>query len=242
MKLLRVDGRLDEEVLRGRRVDQRLHPAGAGRRGAGDREDRSLDPLRRRQPLHRRALLGQPSRARGRQRAAPRQRQHPRQRKLHLRHRHLPRSPQRLSVPDQPARRAARHDGHRRSAELGVERHLGGQDRTLRARLDDGGGDSVQDAALPRQRRAGVGHQPAPAGEVEERDLVPVAGAGGARLRRRQPDGVGGDAGRPRDAGAVEERRAEAVRGLVADDRPIGGGAVQAIRPGATPASTSGTA
>ena len=35
--------------LRGRRVDQRLHPAGAGRRGAGDREDRSLDPLRRRQ-------------------------------------------------------------------------------------------------------------------------------------------------------------------------------------------------
>ena len=51
------------------------------------------------------------------------------------------------------------------------------QDRPLRAGLDGGGGDSVQDAALPRQRPADLGHQPAPAGEVEERVLVPVAGA-----------------------------------------------------------------
>ena len=64
-----------------------------------------------------------------------------------------------------------------------------------------------------------MGHQPAAAGEVEERDLVPVAGARGARHRRRQPDGVGGDAGRARDAGAVEEHRAEAVRRVVGDDR-----------------------
>ena len=44
-------------------------------------------------------------------------------------------------------------------------------------------------------------------------------GARGARHRRRQPHGVGGHAGRHRDAGAVEEPRAEAVRGVVADDR-----------------------
>ena len=56
--------------------------------------------------------------------------------------------------------------------------------------------------------------------------LVSVAGAGGARRRRRQPDGIGRHARRPRDAGAVEEPRAEAVRGVVGDDRSDGGGAV----------------
>ena len=227
--------------LRVGRADQRFHPAGAARRRAGDREDRRLDPVRRHQPVHRGALLGQPSRARSRQRAAARQRQHPRQRELHLRHRHAARSPQRLPLPDQPARRAARHDGHRRSAELGVERHLVREDRPLRARLDDGGGDSVQVAALSRQRRAGVGHQPAAAGEVEERDLVPLAGARGARRRRRQPHGVGGDAGRPRDAGAVEEHRAEAVRRVVADDRSERRRCRSTTTRKATPASTSST-
>ena len=167
--------------------------------------------------VHRHAVLGQPARAGDRQRAAPRQRQHPRQRERDLRHRHLPRPAQRLPVPDQPARRAARHDGDRRPAELGVERHLVREDRPLRAGLDDGGGDPVQDAALPRQRPADLGHQPPPAGEVEERVLLPLAGTGRARHRRREPDGVGGHAHRGRDAGRVEEPRAEAVRGLVGD-------------------------
>ena len=144
--------------LHPRRAVHRLHPAGAARGRAGHREDRGLDLLRRRQPLRRGALLGQPSRARGGQRAAPRQRQHPRQREHHLRHRHLPRSPQRLLLPDQPARRAARHDGDRRPAELGLERHLVRAHRALRARLDGRGLDSVQDAALPRQRPADLGH------------------------------------------------------------------------------------
>ncbi len=111
----------------------------------------------------------------------------------------------------------------------------------LRAGLDDGGRDSLQDAPLSRQRPADLGHQPAPAGEVEERVLVPVAGAGGARHRRRQPDGLGGDDGRPRDAGRVEEPRAEALRGGVGDDGagPHAGFDDDA-RP--TPASTSSTA
>ncbi len=203
--------------LRPGRVDHRLHPAGTAGGPARHREDRSLDPVRRVHLVHRHAVLGQPARAGDRQRAAPRQRQHPRQRERDLRHRHLPRPAQRLPVPDQPARRAARHDGDRRPAELGVERHLVRADRPLRAGLDDGGGDPVQDAALPRQRPADLGHQPPPAGEVEERVLLPLAGACRARHRRREPDGVGGHAHRGRDAGRVEEPRAEAVRGLVGD-------------------------
>ena len=201
-------------------ADLRLHPAGAAGGPARHREDRGVDPVRRHEHLHLGADVGQPSRARDRQRAAPRQRQHPRQRELHVRDRHVPRQAERLHVPDQPARGAARHDDHRRPAELGLERHLVRQDRPLRAGLDDGGGDPVQVAALSRQRRADLGHQPAAAGEVEERVLVPVAGAGGARHHRRQPDGVGGDGDRHRDAVGVEEPGAEALRGVVRHDQP----------------------
>ena len=43
--------------------------------------------------------------------------------------RHASRSPQRLLLPDQPARRVARHDRHRRPAELGLERDLARADR-----------------------------------------------------------------------------------------------------------------
>ena len=66
------------------------------------------------QPLRRRALLGQPARSRSGHRAAPRQQQHHPERELHGRVRHVPRSSQRLLLPDQPARRAARSDDHGR--------------------------------------------------------------------------------------------------------------------------------
>ena len=218
-----------------------LHPAGTAGGPARHREDRGVDPVRRRQHLHLGADVGQPSRARDRQRAAPRQRQHPGQRELHVRDRHVPRQAERLHVPDQPARGAARHDDHRRSAELRLERHLVRQDRPLRAGLDDGGGDPVQVAALSRQRRADVGHQPAPPGEVEERVLVPVARARRARHGRRQPDGIGGDGDRHRDAVGIEEPGAEALRGVVRDHATGPARSRSTIVSTPTPGSTSST-
>ena len=153
----------------------------------------------------------------------------------------LSRSPQRLRLPDQRARRAARHGGHRRPAEPGVERHLARQDGALRERLDDGSGDPVQVAALSRQRPADVGHQPAAAREVEERVFVPVAGARRARHRRHQPHGLGGHRRRSRDARAIEEPGIEAVRGRLIDHRSHRRVAVRQPRRRPTRDSTSST-
>ena len=104
-----------------------------------------------------------------------------------------------------------------------------------------GGGDPLQVAALSRQRCTDVGHQPAAAGEVEERVLVSVARAGGARHDGRQPHGLGGDGDRHRDAVGVEEPGAEALRGVVRDDQPDRLAARSTIGWTPTPGSTSST-
>ena len=154
----------------------------------------------------------------------------------------LARSPQRLSLPDQPARRAARHDGHRRPAELGWN----GIWYVKTGRFEHGW---TVEVAIPfktlRYRGNGaadLGHQPAPAGEVEERVLVSLARAGGARHRRREPHGArrrrwSGSRRRPQSKNL--ELKPYAVG--VADHRSHRRRRRSTTIPTATPASTSST-
>ena len=159
-----------------------------------------------------------------------------------VRHRHVPRPAQRLPVPDQPARRAARHDGHRRPAELGVERHLVREDRPLRRtagrwRWRFRSSRCATAAAAPQTWGINLRRLVKWKNEFSYLSLVPAA----LGTRRRQPHGVGGDAGRPRDAGAVEEPRAEAVRRVVGDHRSRPRRRRSTTTRTATPASTSST-
>ena len=62
----------------------------------------------------------------------------------------------------------------------------------LRRRLDDRDGDPVQVAALPAGHRSDVGHQPAPRRAMEERVVVPRAGAARADDVSRHAEGVVG--------------------------------------------------
>ena len=91
-----------------READQRLHPDGAERGRAGDRAHRSLDDLRRQQLLPVVPLLGFGA-ARGvdRQRTAPRHQPAAPERHVRRAARHVSRSPQRLQLLHEPARRAA---------------------------------------------------------------------------------------------------------------------------------------
>ena len=83
----------------------------------------------------------------------------------------------------------------------------------LRRRLDDRDGDPVQVAALPARHRSDLGRQPAPRRALEERVVVPRAGAARADDVPRPAEGVVGRQPR-RPAGAVGQLqpRAQAVR------------------------------
>ena len=114
---LRLDGKLDEEVY------QTTKPFGgflqvAPKYGAGvHREDRRLDHLRPGQHLRLGSLLGLGAAgAVDRERAAPRHQSAAPERSLRRDVRHVLRSPQRVHVLHQPARRAGRLLGRRRRA------------------------------------------------------------------------------------------------------------------------------
>ncbi len=202
--------------------DHRLRAAGTGRVQAGDREDRSVDLLRRRQHLHLGAQLGIASGAAGRQRDAARHQPAAPERHLRRAARHLPRQAQRLHLLRQRDRRPRRQPGHRRrSAQRRLEHGVGRAHRQLRRRLDHRDGDPVQVAALSAGHRSGVGRQPAPRRAMEERMVVPRAGAARADDVSRPAQGVVRRHAR-RTAGAVGqlEPRAEAVRARRRLDRP----------------------
>ena len=68
--------------------------------------------------------------------------------------------------------------------------------------------------------RADMGHQPAPRRPLEERVVVPRAGAARTDDVSRHPEGViGGDAGRPAGAVRHPDARAEAIRAVGPGDR-----------------------
>ena len=194
--------------------DHRLRAAGAGRIQARHREDRGVDLLRQRQRLHLGAELGIASRAARRQRDAARHQPAAPERHLRRAVRHLPRQAQRLHLLRERDRRPGRQPGHRRgTAQRRLEHGVGRAHRQLRRRLDDRDGDPVQVAALSAGHRSGVGRQPAARRAMEERMVVPRAGAARADDVPRTAEGVVGR--QPRGAaGAVGPRqpRSEAVR------------------------------
>ena len=141
----RIDGKLDEAALRQRSADCRFHSDGAGRRAAGDGEDRGVGLLRRRNNVYvtMRAWESRPD-AHGRQRNAARQQQHPHGRLRRVLARHVPRPAQRLPVRGQPARRADRRAEHQRAA---VQRATGTRCGIWRSAQFEGGW--TVEAAIP---------------------------------------------------------------------------------------------
>ena len=138
-------------------------PASSSRsrtRGAGDREDRRVAVLRRRQHLRRRRAAGtrQPEREVANEMRRDGQ-SIARQRKLRRRVRHVPRSPQRLPLSDQ--RRSAgcaTATSPTSATEPRLEHGLGRADGAVRGRLDrrDGRFRSSRCAIAPARRRSGA--------------------------------------------------------------------------------------
>ena len=154
-------------------ASQRLHPAGAERRCAGDGEDGSLGPVRRRQPVCGVPLLGLTPRAHRGQRHAPRQLEPAAAGQLRCRPRYLSRPPQRLPVLRVAGRRVQRHRDQRRAhAQHGLEHGRRREGGPIRRWLDCRIRDPVQIVALPSGARAGVGDQLPPHGAFQERALV----------------------------------------------------------------------
>ena len=211
--------------LRRDRGHQRLRAAGARRGPAGDREDRGVGVLRRRPRLRRRRAAGRrspsgasPTRCGATPTSCARTTPsrvlfdtfHDRRNGYHL-----------LRQPDRRPRRQPDH--RRRPAQRRLEHGVERQDRPLRRRLDHRDGDSVQVAALSAGPRSDLGHQPAARRALEERVVVPRAGAARADDVPRHPEGlVGGDAGRPAGAVGQPQHRAEAVRARRRHDRQHG--------------------
>ena len=212
-------GRVSIRAVRVDRAHQGRRPARRGRlpsrrrrsaasssrsrtRASRHREDRGLGLLRRQEHLRLRALLGQPARADGRQRDAARQQQHLPERELHGRLRHLPRPAQRLLLPDQPARRAARRlvtdeGSHQRRLEHGLGRA---------GRSHDDQGWTIEMAIPFKSLRYNAG---AATRSGASTCGAPCAGRTRTRSSRRDAGGataaagiykfsLGGDAGRPR--------------------------------------------
>ncbi len=206
---------------RGRR---RLPADDAGRGSAGVREHGGAHRVHRRHALHRRGLLRPDAvgdhRVRGAARCAARRQ---RQRPDHPRH--VPRSAERVRVRDQPQCARVRRPGHqrrpgrqhragRRAGRVGrrIQLELGrvvdGAHVGDRHRVERGVRDSLPDAALPRRRRAAVGHQrpaddpPAQRGRVLVAAVPPVHAV---------PSVAGGHGHRPRDSRAAKPE-ADAVR------------------------------
>ena len=204
-----------------RAARHRLHPAGAGRRGAGTGSDRGLGDVRPRYLLRRRALLEHRPRAHRRQRDETRQLQHVRQRDLLGGARHLLRPAERLQLHHQRARRAVRrHDHERADAQPRLERGVGRADRPLRAGLDPGDGDSLQVAPLPDRPLSDLGHQLPAQRRFHERNVLPDADPGRARVPGHVPVLVRADAGGRRGAGVRHPARGQALRHLRRDHGP----------------------
>ena len=189
-----------------------------------DRALRRLGDVRRDQHLRLVPMLGfGAAGALDRQRAAPRHQPAAQQRSLRRDVRHLLRSPERLHVLHEPARRARRLLGRRRGqSEHRLESGVGAR---TRARFE--GGWTVE-MAIPfkslRYRSGtgpGLGHPAAPRHPPQERVDVPDAGAAEpGRAAGAQSRLVRRHAGRPRSAAGEQELRAQAVRDLAAHDRP----------------------
>ena len=179
-----------------------------------------------------------------RQRAAPRHQPDAAERSLRRRLRHLLRSPQRLHVLRQPARRFRRLLRRRRGrAEHRLEPGVGREDRPLRRRLDAGDAVPVQVAALHLRRGPGVGHPVPPFDPPQERvDLLDAGaaehgGTAGAQSRLGVRHG-----GRPRPAAGGPQSRDQAVRARQDVDRSADQPADLERQATATSAATSSTA
>ena len=107
-----------------------------------------------------------------------------------------------------------------RQFNAGLESGLEPLGRTVRRRLDDRGGASLQVDPLRAWHDAGLGLPGATLEQVEERDRLPDEGAAVARSRPRRLLGVAlRQPGRPRGAAALAQSRGEAVRDRRRDDR-----------------------
>ena len=133
---LRLDGRLDEEIYGSVPPDRRLHPAAPGR-GRARRPNPPTSGFSltttistsRRAATTARPIASPPTSCAATTETSVSQRQ------LQRRPRHLSRPAQRLLLPDQPDRRAARPGDHRRHVQRQLEHCLGREDVALRRRL-----------------------------------------------------------------------------------------------------------
>ena len=155
-----------------------------------------------------------------RQRIASRHWRPPQQRALRRALRHVLRSPQRICLLHEPARRARRlFRGGRRRVEHRLESGVDFEDRTLRWRVDGRDGHPVQVAPLHRRPESGLGPSDAPVHPAQKRMGLPHAGAAHSgrpssvesRLIRRH-------AGWPRPPRSGQEYRTQALRGRAQHD------------------------
>ena len=222
---LRIDGDARRGDLRKRPGDLGLHPERAARGRAGDREDRGLGVLRRRQRLRVGALLGQPAGAAwSPTRCGATASTSFSNDGVRLRVRHVPRPPQRRRVRGQRRSAAASTGRSPTSARSTCDWNpvWDVEGRAVRRRLDGGGGDPVQVAALPRRarRRSGASTPAAStAGRTRSSYLTPIPGVDDD-ARPSSVASLIADARRPRGAAGLAQPRDQAVRHLAADDRP----------------------
>ncbi len=179
-----------------------------------------------------------------RQRAAPRHQPDAAERSLRRRLRHLLRSPQRVHVLRQSARRLRRLlRGRRGRAEHRLEPGVGREDRPLRRRLDARDAVPVQVAALHLGRRPGLGHPVPPLDPPQERvDLLDAGAAEHGGPAGAQSRLVVRHGGRPRPAAGEPQPRAQAVRARQDVDRSADRTRRSRTTRTATSAATSSTA
>ncbi|MGC4083368.1 MAG: hypothetical protein QM736_14975 [Vicinamibacterales bacterium] len=120
---------------------------------------------------------------------------------------------QRSLLPDDAARHLSRSGDRRRRAEFELEHRVGRPNGEVRRWMERRVRDSVQVAPLPGAGATNLGRELPPRRQMEERVQLPDRDA---RVvwngQRHWAHGTGGNDGGARDAGGLQESRAQAVR------------------------------